>query len=221
MYSVTNNEVSHTEATELRQGGLQPGDLNGEKHGICRSVTWPRTKFSILGKRSDGSSLTGEYCTNQTVTKEKNRSFFQLGFVENPAALTASAKKQIVTLLRDNDGKQQLPQTLVKSDSKFIVSEKHTASVLFDPDFAKDWLTALEDQDQVTDFYIVEKKPSTFNEIRAQVAEQLGTINVTEPLKRPMSEGFAANVEYFKLDFLDKNSVTLGQQLREILPFSG
>jgi adenine-specific DNA-methyltransferase len=33
-----------------------------------------------------------------------------------------------------------------------------------------------------------------------------------------MSEGFAANVEYFKLDFLDKNSVTLGQQLREILP---
>lgn len=215
---VTNNEVSHTEATELRQGGLQPGDPEWEKHGICRSVTWPRTKFSILGKRSDGSSLTGEYFTNQTVTKEKNRSFFQLGFVESPAALTASAKKQIVALLRDNDGKQQLPQTLVKSDSKFIVSEKHTASVLFDPNFAKDWLAALEDQDQVTDFYIVAKKPSTFNEIKAQVAEQLGTINVTEPLKRPMSEGFAANVEYFKLDFLDKNSVTLGQQLREILP---
>ena len=34
----------------------------------------------------------------------------------------------------------------------------------------------------------------------------------------PMSEGFAANVEYFKLGFLDKNSVSLGQQFIEILP---
>lgn len=36
--------------------------------------------------------------------------------------------------------------------------------------------------------------------------------------KRPMSEGFLANVEYFKLGFLDKTSVSLGQQFREILP---
>jgi adenine-specific DNA-methyltransferase len=36
--------------------------------------------------------------------------------------------------------------------------------------------------------------------------------------KRSMSEGFAANVEYFKLGFLDKNSVSLGQQFAEILP---
>ena len=33
-----------------------------------------------------------------------------------------------------------------------------------------------------------------------------------------MSTGFAANVEYFKLGFLDKSSVALGQQFREILP---
>lgn len=33
-----------------------------------------------------------------------------------------------------------------------------------------------------------------------------------------MSNGFAANAEYFKLGFLDKSSVALGQQFREILP---
>ena len=33
-----------------------------------------------------------------------------------------------------------------------------------------------------------------------------------------MSEGFPANVEYFKLGFLDKNRVSLGQQFSEILP---
>lgn len=35
---------------------------------------------------------------------------------------------------------------------------------------------------------------------------------------RPMSEGFRANVEYFKLGFLDKNAVAIGSQFREILP---
>lgn len=46
-----------------------------------------------------------------------------------------------------------------------------------------------------------------------------------EPLKGeyvrpeiPMSTGFAANAEYFKLGFLDRNRVSLGMQFREILP---
>lgn len=211
---VTNNEVSEAEAQLLTERGYQPGDPEWEKHGICRSVTWPRTEYSILGKRADGTVLSGEYFTNQTTTKEVNRSFYQLGFVENPASLTPAAKKQIVALI----GKDKLPQSLVKADSCFIVSEKHTASVLFDPDAADEWLNALEDQEHITDFYIVAKDSRTYNNIRQKVVDLLGTVTVTEPLKRPMSEGFAANVEYFKLGFLDKNSVSLGQQFAEILP---
>ncbi|UOG91390.1 MAG: site-specific DNA-methyltransferase [Candidatus Thiothrix sulfatifontis] len=34
----------------------------------------------------------------------------------------------------------------------------------------------------------------------------------------PMEDGFSANLEYFRLDFLDKNQVALGRQFREILP---
>lgn len=34
----------------------------------------------------------------------------------------------------------------------------------------------------------------------------------------PMSDGFAANAAFFKLGFLDKNSVALGRQFRELLP---
>lgn len=211
---VTNNEVSEAEAQLLTERGYQPGDPEWEKHGICRSVTWPRTEYSILGKRADGTVLSGEYFTNQTTTKEVNRSFYQLGFVENPASLTPAAKKQIVALI----GKDKLPQSLVKADSRFIVSEKHTASVLFDSDAADEWLNVLEDQEHITDFYIVAKDSRTYNNIRQKVVDLLGTVTVTEPLKRPMSEGFAANVEYFKLGFLDKNSVSLGQQFAEILP---
>lgn len=211
---VTNNEVSEAEAKELKAAGYQPGDPEWEKHGICRSVTWPRTEYSILGRRADGTVLSGEYFTNQTTTKEVNRSFYQLGFVENPAALVPAGKKQIVALI----GKDKLPQSLVKADSRFIVSEKHKVSVLFDPEAADEWLVALEDQEHITDFYIVAKDSKTYNRIKQRVVDLLGTITVTEPLKRPMSEGFATNVEYFKLGFLDKNSVSLGQQFIEILP---
>jgi len=158
--------------------------------------------------------LTGEYYTSQTTSKEVNRSFYQLGFVENPSTIVTAAKKQIVALI----GKNKLPQSLVKADSRFIVSDKHTASVLFDPEATNEWLTALEEQDHITDFYIVARESRTFNDIKAKVVELLGTVTVTEPLKRPMSDGFAANVEYFKLGFLDKNSVSLGQQFCEILP---
>ena len=34
----------------------------------------------------------------------------------------------------------------------------------------------------------------------------------------PMADGFAANAAFFKLGFLDKNSVALGRQFRELLP---
>lgn len=34
----------------------------------------------------------------------------------------------------------------------------------------------------------------------------------------PMAEGFKANAAYFKLGFLDKTSVALGRQFRELLP---
>ena len=34
----------------------------------------------------------------------------------------------------------------------------------------------------------------------------------------PMSDGFAANAAFFKLGFLDKNSVKLGRQFRELIP---
>lgn len=215
---VTNNEVSDAESKNLRSNGYQPGDPEWEKFGICRAVTWPRTKYSILGKRDDGTVLTGDYFTTLTETKEVERSFYQLGFAESFEVLTNSTKKQLVSLLRSKEGKTQLPQSLVKTESKFIVSDKHTASILFDVNAIDEWLDALKDQDHIIDFYIVVKETAVFKRIKAQVSDLLGPINVTSQVKRSMSDGFSANTEYFKLDFLDKDSVSLGKQFREILP---
>ena len=209
---VTNNEVSAEDAAALGARGLQPGDADWEAQGICRSVTWPRSKFTILGQRDDGSVLTGEYLTGKTVEREKARSFTQIGFVDPDQLDTPVKKKQVVALING------LPQTLVKDPCPFIVSEDHKACVLFDPASVEDWLEALDGQEHITDFYIVMPVKRQFDQLKAQVAELLGPILVPEEDKRPMSAGFAANLAYFKLDFLERERVSLRRAFREILP---
>ncbi|MDR1900698.1 MAG: site-specific DNA-methyltransferase [Treponema sp.] len=214
---VTNNEVSEPEAKTLLQQGHKPGDAEWEKQGICRSVTWPRTAYSILGKHADGTFLEGDYYTNQTAEHEELRSFFQLGFVED-APLSLSSKRQIVSFLRSKEGKSLLPQNLIKPESSYIVSDKHTASILFDCSVSDQWIEALEEQDHITEFYIVTKDNAVFTSLKEKANDLLGPIIVSENIKRPMKDGFAANVEYFKLGFLDRENVSLGRQFREILP---
>ncbi|WP_218068287.1 site-specific DNA-methyltransferase [Candidatus Thiosymbion oneisti] len=209
---ITNNEVSDEEARSLKHQGHQPGESNWEQHGICQSVTWPRSKYTILGKRDDGSELDGEYLTSKTVEREKPRKFQQIGFTSIEDLNTAAKKKQLVALI---DG---IPQSEVKKDSAFVVSEKHPASILFDESQADAWLEALEDQEHITDLYMVTAGKATFDDLKVRIHDLLGPVIVTEEEKRPMREGFAANLEYFRLDFLDQDHVALGRQFREILP---
>lgn len=211
---VTNNEVSDEVAKELKVRGYKTGDREWEENGICEAVTWPRAKFSILGKRDDGTILEGEYLTNKKITTEVSRSFLQINITDIENLNTVTKKKQLIALL----GKEKLPQSLVKIDSKFLLSEKHKASILFDDTSFEEWINALEDQDHISEFYIVTKNNAKFKEIKKRIEEFLGNIIIYKEFKKPMSEGFEANVEYFKLGFLEKNNVMLGQQFKEILP---
>lgn len=209
---VTNNEVSAEDVESLRERGLQPGDADWEAKGICRGVTWPRSKFTICGQRDDGTPLPGEYLTGKTVEKEKARRFTQIGFVDSSQLDTLAKKKQLLGLI---DG---LPQTLAKEPCRFIVDPDCKASILFDAAAAEDWLEALESQDHITDFYVVTPLKWIFDQLKEEIGELLGPRITSEDEKRPMGAGFAANLAYFKLDFLDKDRVALQQCFREILP---
>jgi len=211
---VTNNEVAEKELPALTALGLKPGDEGWEKKGICRSVTWPRAKYTIYGKRDNGDVIDGEYTLDTLAPHSSKRKFVQLSFIAPDALNTIQKKKQVVALL----GKDKLPQSLVKADTKYIVSEKHRASILFDDTASSEWLDALDEQEQVREFYVVTQNTKLFNGIKDEIQELLGDFVVQEQVKRPMSDGFPANVEYFKLGFLDKNSVSLGRQFKEILP---
>lgn len=211
---VTNNEVSEDEAKSLLEKGFQPGQPEWEKHGICRSITWPRSKYTILGVRDDGSKLTGEYITNQTIEKHKSRRIKQISFIDPSLLNTAAKKKQLVSLLNG------IPQSAIKRDTAFYISDdpKHTASILFNEERVGEYLSLLNGKDHITDFYIITSNNRLFEQIKNKINELLGPIIVLEEQKRPLSLGFPANLDYFKLDFLDPNEVALGRQLQAILP---
>ncbi len=210
---VTNNEVSAEEEQRLKAANLQPGMEEWEKWGIARYVNWPRTKYSILGQNVNGEPLKGNYQTYLKHEKEKGRLIKQITLVDDPSSMKTAQKKELVALCCQG----KLPQSLVKADTKFIVSEDHPCTILFDINYAEEWLEALEDQDQLSEFYIVTKNNETFKKLKADIQEMLGNIIEEEPVLRPMSDGFAANAQFFKLSFLDKKAVAMDMQFKELL----
>lgn len=211
---VTNNEVANEDAEILRTKGFKPGDQEWESHGICKSVTWPRTTHSILGRLDDGTSLNGEYFASTNVEKSYPRTFRKLDFTTKEMVENAAKKKQLLSLF----GKGRISQSLAKADTKYIVSEKYDISILFDDSAADEWVEALDGQDHIREFYVVTPNNRLFNSLKDKIQSLLGDYNEQEPKKIPMSEGFLANAAFFKISFLDKTSVALGRQFRELLP---
>ena len=136
----------------------------------------------------------------------------QISFTHIEQLNTATRKKQLVALI------EGIPQSKVKKDTAFVVSERHAASVLFDESYADAWLEALRDQEHITEFYVVTSKRARFIDLKMRIEEVLSPVIVREDEKRSMRDGFPANVEYFRLDFLERSDVALGRQFREILP---
>ncbi|MCX7146502.1 MAG: DNA methyltransferase, partial [Sulfuritalea sp.] len=144
---VTNNEVSEDEARNLTAQGFQPGQEEWDQHGICRSVTWPRSKFTMLGKRDDGTLLPGDYLTGKQVAREKARSIRQLGFAEG-RNLTVPQRKQIAALL------PAVPQSKI-DDAPWFLDDEITVSVLWDVQQASAWLEELAEVDHVAEVCVV------------------------------------------------------------------
>lgn len=207
---VTNNEVSEEEARNLTAQGLQPGQDEWDQYGICRSVTWPRSKFTIIGRRDDGTPLPGDYLTGKQVTREKSRSIRQLGFAEG-RNLSVPQRKQVAALL------PAVPQSKV-TEAPWFLDDDIAVSVLWDVQQAASWLEELSEANHVTEVCVVTMEARLFNALKAQVIETLGPQEVSEDEKRPMADGFAANLEYFRLDFLDPQEIQMGRQFAAILP---
>ena len=213
---VTNNEIGDKKEKELMPLGIRQGDDEWEKWGIARYVNWPRTKCSVLGIDVNGKELDGDYITTITKTKLNSRRFNQINFfAENPSL---KQKKALVALLNKQ---KNIKLPAISEDVDFLVAEDEdscNASILFNVTAIDDWKDTLEGHDEITDFYIITQQDSLFRKAKAEISELMGQIEESVPVTLPMKDGFKTNAAYFKLGFLDKTSVALGRQFKELLP---
>jgi adenine-specific DNA-methyltransferase len=103
-------------------------------------------------------------------------------------------------------------------EDPFFIDDEIPASILFDIREADAWLEALEETEHISDFYLVTPDNRAFASINQQIQELLGPVLEEEEEKRPMKLGFSANLEFFKLNFLERTDVQMGRQFKAILP---
>ena len=178
--------------------------------GIARYVNWPRTKCSILGVDVNGNPISGDYITTCKKTVEGDRKIVQIALDGN--TLSTEAKKSIIALL-----KSDIPQKALTENSNYILNEDYTTSIIFNLECEEEWLDALEEQTQVSKIYVVTNKKSAFNRLKVAIQDALGKISKEESVTHPMADGFKTNAVFFKLGFLNKNAVAMGNQFKEIL----
>ena len=213
---VTNNEIGEPKERELKPQGIRPGDQEWEKWGIAQYITWPRTKCSIKGVDVKGDPIEGEYISTDFTKKRLDRRYYQINFLPDVSAF--KQKKALISLI-NKQKTVKLPT--MSEDAAFLLAEDDdscNASILFDVTAIDDWKDALEGHDEITDLYVVTQKDSLFRQIKAEISELMGPIEESVPVTIPMKDGFKANAIYFKLGFLDKTSVALGRQFKELFP---
>ena len=211
---VTNNEIGLKAEKIMKSKGYNPGDEEWEKIGIARFITWPRTICSIMGKDVNGKKLEGSYFSTKLETVKTKRSFTQIPYIDY-ASLSTSDMKKLVSLLSE----KKLPSNLINENKRYIVSEeeKHTVSILLDDTAYREWIDDLYDMTHITDFIVITKNQKLYKQIKNEIEDLLGEVVKKVPMQMPMSDGFEANAAYFKLGFLDKTSVALGRQLKELM----
>ncbi|MET3938454.1 adenine-specific DNA-methyltransferase [Paenibacillus sp. PvP094] len=211
---VTNNEVSANEAKELSENGYLPGDKLWEENGICRSVTWPRVKHSILGIDTNGDPIDGVYFIDNFKLESKKRTVRQIDYIDSSKLQTLAQKKKMIGLL----GKNRLASSKIDSSGSFAIDDEYPTAILFDVSSEQSWYDELEGKDNVVELLFVTDDKKEFKRISEKSLEILGTKDTYIQDTSNMCEGFHANCEYFSLDFLNKDDVELGNEFESILP---
>jgi len=181
---VTNNEVSATEASQLRAAGYRPGDPEWEALGIYSYVTSPRVMAAITGQTTDGQPVPGEYKYNDEFPiadgLPANAEFFQLTYedpnrVQHDLAFTA-----IAPLLWMKAGSKGRRIDVPTSD--FDVAD--TYGVLFNLDAAAPFLNRVSTTDGLRCAFIVTDSESQYQLIVAELPDGIEPVRLYESYLR-------------------------------------
>lgn len=193
----TNNEVSKSQAKSLCKAGIHPGDPRWDKHGICQSITWPRTKFSILGKRSDGTPLTGEYMPNEDGDKHSlnegfsaNTEYFKLAFLDKNSISLGQQFHEILPLLWLKSGAiGKRPELLEKIEPEMMILPENKFAILINETKFAEFVKQISKTDSICTIYFVTNSEDAFHEMSSCVRT-----NNTYQLYRDYTDNFVLGI---------------------------
>ena len=187
--SVTNNEVSAEEQSDLRKQKLRPNDEQWEKWGICDYITKPRIRAAIEGVNSKGKPVEGDYKFNDVFPLSKglseNAEFFTLTY-ETPISISYNlAFERIAPLLWMRAGSRgeridSVPET------GWAVTNNY--GVLFDLDKGSEFHQAIDAQNNIKIAYIVTDDDRRFQSIAKRLP------NDAEPVR--LYESYLKNFQF-------------------------
>ncbi len=174
---VTNNEISKKQHKAFTKAGLTPGSVEWEKHGICRSVTWPRTVSTISGKCPDGTDIEGNYFAFDEENNERpmaqgfesNCEYFRLGFLDKDMVSLGAQFKEMLPLLWMKAGSiGKRPDIEADEPDMLVLPENHFAVLVRESAYAA-FASEVKKQDSIDTVYFVTNSECAFHEMTADI----------------------------------------------------
>lgn len=163
---VTNNEVGEENGKILLKKGIYPGNPEYEKHGICESITWPRCKYAISGKRDDGTKLVGEYLNGEKYETgfNENAQLFRIEYL-NPYDVEYREKlADILPILWLTAGGKGSYEPIAKEKAWFMPDNSTYAILLDESQFAA-FKKALKERSNITHVFLVTDSEDAYRDM--------------------------------------------------------
>ena len=189
---VTNNELKEKVAKELASKGIHPGNPDFEKNGICESVTWPRCKDAVNGKRDDGTELIGSYLNGREMKEgfEENLEYFRLDFLD-PDEIAYGEKFEailpILWLMSGAQGKRERANGAIL----WFIPVYSPFAVLMDETAFAEFKREIKNRADLTHVFLVTDSERAYHEMIADLPE----IPHTRMLYKSYLDNFRINTE--------------------------
>ncbi len=178
--SVTNNEVSPAEQTELRARGLRPGDAEWEALGICEYITKPRIAAAVTGNTWEGSPVEGDYKFIDEFAMadgfDENIEFFAMSYEAALPVAHHRAFRAIAPLLWLKAGSRG--RRIEREADDFAVADSY--AILFDLDASRGFLAAVAESDTICMAFIVTDDEGAFQLLARDLPGRVESVRLYE-----------------------------------------
>ena len=176
--SVTNNEVSASEQSQLRSNGLRAGDSEWEALGICDYITKPRVVAATTGVTPEGEPVRGDYRFNDEFPIadgfQENVEFFTLTY-ESPMRVSSNREfTKIAPLLWMRAGSRG--RRIDDISPGWDVAD--TYGVIANLDYTEPFVEAVVAQEGLTHAFIVTDEDRLFEAMVRQLPDHVEPVRL-------------------------------------------